>query len=408
MARISKKGLDYFPMDTHFMQDRAVRRLMKQEGDNALSILLAVYSYLYDGEGYYLKIDKESFEDIAATFYNITAEQVIRVVEASVRIGLFDRRLYTERGILTSAAIQRQYLFVKKRAAGRMIFPEFSLLVEEEENEKQPLFADDEAVKPGDKEPLADGIPVKRGKTAAKSAQRKEKESIAKQNKEKDHLLLNPPPSQGEERTEKREEPSLSISSAENDLMSLLSEPVGGCANCKETPPQEVEDKILSPVDGKPADSLKNGVQQSVSQIFTVGGDAVDPAKDSTQPPTSSSSVESGNHTELTGESSAACKDAVSLPQKPSSSAPEGKKRVRKTWTLSEILSLEPPLDGVKRNYAGLLESLREYSVSPDEQYAIIRKSNFGAIGHPVWKGFYTLRGCGGKIKLPGRYLLSL
>jgi len=42
------------------------------------------------------------------------------------------------------------------------------------------------------------------------------------------------------------------------------------------------------------------------------------------------------------------------------------------------------------------------------EQYAIIRKSNFGAIGEPVWKGFCALRDSCGKIKMPGRYLLSV
>ena len=39
MARIKKKGLDYFPLNTDFIHDRAVRRLMKREGDSALGIL---------------------------------------------------------------------------------------------------------------------------------------------------------------------------------------------------------------------------------------------------------------------------------------------------------------------------------------------------------------------------------
>ena len=42
------------------------------------------------------------------------------------------------------------------------------------------------------------------------------------------------------------------------------------------------------------------------------------------------------------------------------------------------------------------------------EQYAIVLKSNFGAIGHPLWKGFYALRASHGKIRQPGKYLLSL
>lgn len=52
--------------------------------------------------------------------------------------------------------------------------------------------------------------------------------------------------------------------------------------------------------------------------------------------------------------------------------------------------------------------TLRNYGIPPAEQYALIRKSNFGAIGGRIWKGIATLRTGGGKIKLPGRYLLSV
>ena len=70
--------------------------------------------------------------------------------------------------------------------------------------------------------------------------------------------------------------------------------------------------------------------------------------------------------------------------------------------------ALLPPSDGTSRNYAGLLDNLRSYGIPPSEQYAIILKSNFGAIGGAIWRGIATLRGSGGKIKLPGRYLLSV
>ena len=58
MARIKKKGLDYFPLNTDFIHDRAVRRLMKREGDSALGILVEILSYIYAGEGYYVRADR--------------------------------------------------------------------------------------------------------------------------------------------------------------------------------------------------------------------------------------------------------------------------------------------------------------------------------------------------------------
>ncbi len=77
-------------------------------------------------------------------------------------------------------------------------------------------------------------------------------------------------------------------------------------------------------------------------------------------------------------------------------------------FTESDLARLRPPADGVERNFSGLLEALQRYRVSPAEQYALICKSNYGQIGHPVWKGIYQLHGAGGKIRMPGRYLLSL
>ena len=76
--------------------------------------------------------------------------------------------------------------------------------------------------------------------------------------------------------------------------------------------------------------------------------------------------------------------------------------------TTEAIDQLQPPTDGLKRNYDGLLLSLRLFRIPPNEQYAIIRKSNFGVIGHPVWKGISSLHNSKGKIKMPGRYLLSM
>ena len=51
MPRIKKQGLDYFPLNTDFIHDRLVRRIMKREGDASLSVLIEVLSYIYSGEG---------------------------------------------------------------------------------------------------------------------------------------------------------------------------------------------------------------------------------------------------------------------------------------------------------------------------------------------------------------------
>ena len=80
----------------------------------------------------------------------------------------------------------------------------------------------------------------------------------------------------------------------------------------------------------------------------------------------------------------------------------------KRNLTQEDIDRMQVPPDGCPRNFSGLLENLRLFRVPPAEQYAIVLKSNYGEIGGDIWKGFSVIRGSGGKIKLPGHYLLSV
>lgn len=419
MARISKKGLDYFPMNTHFMQERVVRRLMKQEGDRALCILLAVYSFLYEGEGYYLEVDDACYGDIAANFYNSTAEDVKRVVEAAVSGGLFDADIYARFAILTSVDIQEQYLFIKKRSKKGIIRDELRLLsVENEEDsdksatgkiKRTALSAEKKTVE--DVETELKNVTFK-PQNATLIPQRKEKERKENKTKEKnteDNLLLNPPPLRGEDFEEMREEENSLKSMADNKTAQppeWTSSAQGRVSLDVASPPLEhseessVENSSLkhavsaiSPMCGNKADTAAIVVQ--AADTFTDGAEKFHSS------PGSNSGPNTLRDSRLNLRQDTGIERATSFVQ-------TEKKRSRKVWTMEDIRCLTPPSDGAKRNYSGLLESLRLYSIPPDEQYAIIRKSNFGVIGHPVWKGLYTLSSCNGKIKLPGRYLLSL
>lgn len=75
-------------------------------------------------------------------------------------------------------------------------------------------------------------------------------------------------------------------------------------------------------------------------------------------------------------------------PSVPPASSVAPLRHPRKEWTDEDICRMQPPSDGVNRNLDGLLFNLRQLRISPPEQRAIILKSNFGAIGHPMWKGF--------------------
>lgn len=132
MARIKKKGLDYFPLNTDFIHDRAVRRLMKREGDSALGILIEVLSYIYAGEGYYVRADRLFYEDLSAGLYEKSADDVERVIRLAVEYGLFDSGLFERERILTSVEIQRQYLFSTRRRSVSHLEAAYCLLANEE------------------------------------------------------------------------------------------------------------------------------------------------------------------------------------------------------------------------------------------------------------------------------------
>ncbi|QIU93566.1 DUF4373 domain-containing protein [Bacteroides faecium] len=322
MARIKKKGLDYFPLNTDFIHDRAVRRLMKREGDSALSILIEVLSYIYAGEGYYVHADRLFYEDLSAGLYEKSADDVERVIRLAVEYGLFDAGLFERGCILTSVEIQRQYLFSTRRRSASFLEAGYCLLANEEMIEDKEYTKGkaidgsgksehDESISEGDNVAFIPNnvtlIPENVTSSTHSIAQNSTAEhSVAEQKKEYPHF--NSPLETAGEKTEK--------------------------------PEKKIGEEEFSPVSSCGRDNSGSGK--------------------------------------------------------------------RKIWTQETIDRLLPPADGALRNYGGLLDNLRSYGIPPSEQYAIILKSNFGAIGGAIWRGLATLRGSGGKIKLPGRYLLSV
>lgn len=127
MARIKKKGLDYFPLNTDFIHDRAVRRLMKREGDSALGILVEILSYIYAGEGYYVRADRLFYEDLSAGLYEKSADDVERIVRLAVEYGLFDAVLF-ERSCIpdfrrNTTAVSFQYPSPQHFTSGSRVLP---------------------------------------------------------------------------------------------------------------------------------------------------------------------------------------------------------------------------------------------------------------------------------------------
>ncbi|MCF2709718.1 DUF4373 domain-containing protein [Bacteroides pyogenes] len=430
MARIKKKGLDYFPLNTDFIHDRAVRRLMKRGGDSALGILVEVLSYIYAGEGYYVRADRLFYEDLSAGLYENSADDVERIIRLAVEYGLFDAGLFERERILTSAEIQRQYLFSTRRRNVPGLEAAYSLLTVEEsvENKKD---TDENTLSccanQGDGEDVSavenvTFIPENVTSGTHSIAQH----SIAQQSK-KDPLLNPPLRKTGEEGKRKRgkeevfSETSCGRDAAQHSVAPSAASSASSVVNAlaANSSARDAVRYSAAPPVGSSGSAGVNGLTASSSGEDSVRHSAAPPAA-----PSASSGSAAANG--LAVNSSA--RDAVRYSAAPSaagglfanpcgggeSQSPaacvkgDSGSGKRKIWTQEAIDGLLPPADGTPRNYAGLLDNLRIYGIPPAEQYAIIRKSNFGAIGGSIWKGIAALRGSGGKIKLPGRYLLSV
>ena len=302
MARIKKRGLDYFPMNTDFLQSRSVRRLLKREGDAALAALLGALSIIYDDEGYFVRLDDDLCEDLSDGLFSLEAADVRRVLQTAVEVGLFDEGMFREHGILTSEDIQRQFLFIKRPRKRALIDERYCLLPPDEEEENAAAPADGEGTKVQDLGTKSTQIVQKTPENVdftPQSTQSKEKESIEKQSKA--------------------------------DLLPNGSPQTGGTPAAGRMPAGEEEDVGVKTPGGAPYE-----------------------------------------------------------------------------WTHDTIGRLVPPPDGLPRNLDGLRLTMDQFRITPREQYAIICLSNFGLIGHPVWQGFVQLRAGRGRIREPGRFLLSL
>ena len=307
MCRIKKRGLDYFPIDIDFMQNRLVRRIMKREGEGSLATLFGALSCIYGGEGYYVRADELFYEDISTSLYNQTASDVKRILALAAEYGIFHPGLFSEFGILTSSEIQKQYLFSTKRRKSSAIEERYNLIDD----------APDSFTEQSTESEVENATPKGESVTIKPENVTSGTHSIA-QNRIAQHRIEKPP---------------------------LNSSPVGGTQNADEMSAEEEEEELVS-----------SGGAPDVYIQTTSGND----------------------------------------------------KPHRREWTDEDVARLQPPADGLDRNPDGLIFNLRQFHIPPQEQYVIVLKSNFGIIGHPVWKGFFDLRESHGKIRQPGRYLLSL
>ena len=108
-GRNVKRGLVYFRMDCDIFQDRKLKRLMRRWQNDGLAVYLALLCEIYGDKGYYGTAGDDLIADIADTCL-LDDERTTLIYNDCIDLGLFDREILKQQGLLTSKGIQARYL----------------------------------------------------------------------------------------------------------------------------------------------------------------------------------------------------------------------------------------------------------------------------------------------------------
>lgn len=108
MARPTKQGLDYFPLDVGFLQNVKVRRIMRACGIQSIPVLISLLANTYRDEGYFLRWDND-MPFLIADELGVSEGAVTAVVDKATQVGFFNANMYEKYGVLTSNGIQKRF-----------------------------------------------------------------------------------------------------------------------------------------------------------------------------------------------------------------------------------------------------------------------------------------------------------
>ncbi|MTI61843.1 MAG: DUF4373 domain-containing protein [Firmicutes bacterium] len=130
MARPTKTGLDYFPLDTH-MEDK-IKLIEAKYGIEGFGLLIKLYQKIYNN-GYYIDWQEENIL-LFSSEVNVSINQINDIINDCLHWKIFNEELYKNYSILTSHGIQTRFIEATKRRKKVEIIKEYNLLKDYEIN----------------------------------------------------------------------------------------------------------------------------------------------------------------------------------------------------------------------------------------------------------------------------------
>lgn len=132
MARPIKQGIDYFPLDTGFLQDIKVRRILRGCGAQSIAIIISLLGNIYKDEGYYIEWTTD-MPFLIADEVGVSEGAVISVIEKAIQVEFFNPDMFSRFNILTSSGIQERFFSAISKRKEVKIVRDF-LLIEVKDN----------------------------------------------------------------------------------------------------------------------------------------------------------------------------------------------------------------------------------------------------------------------------------
>ncbi|WP_321479690.1 Lin1244/Lin1753 domain-containing protein [uncultured Bacteroides sp.] len=379
MARPGKKGLDYFPLDVDFMQDRKLRRITRQHGSIGLAVVVNLFCKIYRENGYYLLWDEDVCYDISEEVNLEKAADVQEVVDDCLAVDLFDDKLYRLHHILTSAAVQRRFKMCCARRTSANIAPKFSLI----QSERTTNSKNAQAILP---ESVQTFLPKDAQTITPKVGQTFMPESSQAILPEKSQTFM----------------PESDQAILPKDAQSFM--PEGS---------QAIMPKVVQTLMPKDAQTI---LPESSQAIMPESVQSLMPEKNQRLMSTETSFLSAEKPQSKVKENRVnESKAKQKRKNENHSPTPSVMDKDRSPMKMDEMKNyLSPPdyaLEKRTHNYEGLLERLYAIGVHiPAEMSAILRLSRYGEIGHPVWAIIVNGKWAGEKksISAPGKYVIKI
>lgn len=134
---MAKQGFSYYKAETDRFQDIKIKRLKKKYRCAGYAVYQYVLNEIYRVRGYCLTFTEDHLFDVSE-YWDIEEEEVTAIIGYCAEIGLFDNRLWQEKGVLTARSIQTRYIDICKVCKKTPAIEEDLRLVETEKTVQAP------------------------------------------------------------------------------------------------------------------------------------------------------------------------------------------------------------------------------------------------------------------------------